>query len=1435
MLADRLRKSFQRTTNYAGASRIIRFQLSGARPLHLIKQRLWNGRISKARRSDLVVPLPFGYLRQPTAKVVPDPDEQLQAVVERYRECSIQMREKAMPTNRFDISKPIPQRQTNGSGDNVFKILLPRILMHNGQLATQYERFTVYRVRPGILVCPGHGMYMNLRDQRIISPNAQTDPQSPEAQAYLDDVCDMLDQLERTAPGELLLEHVRNAQPISPPEDYVQAERDRCRDAGRAYWARYVRYDPGQAQPEFLDDGVLITPPALGNSDLLRDKPDENWKALDAQAEANSTIASKPAPDWFTDEIKKAQAEVQNGESSQQIRQRIEHITGIWNSGSSGSQKMDGPWQGCGSTARIYYDPRSTIIVNDPLAEIPGATSGPAPSGGWKKLAMPPEVGLGHELIHALHMLLGRRFDGKVKCHQPQPNKNSTISSIGKFLGIGAASTYTSVTIKGEELDTGPSRQAISTILEETKRAVEVPGLIDKIPDSAARAYNLRQALLGFMKRLRDTNLTGSIQAVRSTPDGVTVQHSLEQQSINLDVTALFCEGELATASPVGRPLRFAYNPATVERVKVNAGVPLKIDDQAQHNRCWESACTERDPLSYNADWGNIVSNGTTQTVTGSVFATHQLSSYPSFDKNLEPTRTLLTGIVGTQAQGTSPRCEAREELDLSNVSSSSTEAANWRAIWNKETGNVRLVSVMGDLSNDLRLPSGMQVWESAGWKKPNPGMNSVEGSSLYTATKSMYAKLLHTDSGVAKLEFESKEIEKSKATGGEWAQVGGLLLTYPNALASAFRDGSSKLEKAAALLSFEPRVSAFLYALDDISHGDYVGAVEVGAWLGAWTLADLILGSEVTFGAMVAFAVYDVIKQELAEADALKKEDEAAKAYVETFQQKWSTSIWPSQLNAITTSVSRTLAAEAVRIQAAAVHDAELASSAIENAVMLAFSSLSGGTRLGDAREKTQAKAGLWEPNFDPKSLYQKYLHSGDFTSYNALDQESRRKAYCRLSESIYRQLQLVVGEKFHDMIVKLKQHKGDVHGTPNTDEGKTAKGLALSYEAMMQVSRSLAGTLVAIPDNAFMRAQTSIDKLFKEDLIPSLGDNIVFGRAINDQVMRNIKSTYGEVWAYYIYRPLNPEGKLLPMDSNPLDDSLIINAQKTVKSSLSARDSDARIHRNTKDGRQSSVMADVLGLACWAAQERLIHAVWKVLEDSVTWSSSPTPIIIKNKKNSNSRVVRALNSSLPRIWEGGGSPYLNSSFGTPDGQDIDNAKLSSVIKPDFGRFVFDGLFGGYSTYSALSDKVLHDVSELIAKENATFDANEAKTPAEQQVLVDSAAAAHIQDIGKVRYGEMVDALEGVYNAISPALSRGAAAAAASERDKPSAWQEFNQALALSSIPSSFATVLSIYEALDNLTDCPVAWSYAKHLKGDLWEIGRDLRMFTHAINYPG
>jgi DNA invertase Pin-like site-specific DNA recombinase len=49
--------------------------------LHLIRQRMWTGRVARARRGELAVPLPAGLVRRPSGEVVLDPDEQARAVV----------------------------------------------------------------------------------------------------------------------------------------------------------------------------------------------------------------------------------------------------------------------------------------------------------------------------------------------------------------------------------------------------------------------------------------------------------------------------------------------------------------------------------------------------------------------------------------------------------------------------------------------------------------------------------------------------------------------------------------------------------------------------------------------------------------------------------------------------------------------------------------------------------------------------------------------------------------------------------------------------------------------------------------------------------------------------------------------------------------------------------------------------------------------------------------------------------------------------------------------------------------------------------------------------------------------------------------------------------------------------------------------------------
>ena len=49
--------------------------------LHILKQRMHQGKLSKARRGELALPVPTGYVRQPSGEVIFDPDEEVQRVV----------------------------------------------------------------------------------------------------------------------------------------------------------------------------------------------------------------------------------------------------------------------------------------------------------------------------------------------------------------------------------------------------------------------------------------------------------------------------------------------------------------------------------------------------------------------------------------------------------------------------------------------------------------------------------------------------------------------------------------------------------------------------------------------------------------------------------------------------------------------------------------------------------------------------------------------------------------------------------------------------------------------------------------------------------------------------------------------------------------------------------------------------------------------------------------------------------------------------------------------------------------------------------------------------------------------------------------------------------------------------------------------------------
>jgi DNA invertase Pin-like site-specific DNA recombinase len=50
--------------------------------LHILKQRMLEGKRAKARRGELALRLPMGYVRHPSGEIIKDPDEQARGVIE---------------------------------------------------------------------------------------------------------------------------------------------------------------------------------------------------------------------------------------------------------------------------------------------------------------------------------------------------------------------------------------------------------------------------------------------------------------------------------------------------------------------------------------------------------------------------------------------------------------------------------------------------------------------------------------------------------------------------------------------------------------------------------------------------------------------------------------------------------------------------------------------------------------------------------------------------------------------------------------------------------------------------------------------------------------------------------------------------------------------------------------------------------------------------------------------------------------------------------------------------------------------------------------------------------------------------------------------------------------------------------------------------------
>ena len=80
--------------------------------LHILKNRMYQGLLNKARRGEVYNHAPAGYIKSPAGKFVLDPDEQVQSVIRLIFEQFERQGEKAGSANGAEMSMAPAKPQT---------------------------------------------------------------------------------------------------------------------------------------------------------------------------------------------------------------------------------------------------------------------------------------------------------------------------------------------------------------------------------------------------------------------------------------------------------------------------------------------------------------------------------------------------------------------------------------------------------------------------------------------------------------------------------------------------------------------------------------------------------------------------------------------------------------------------------------------------------------------------------------------------------------------------------------------------------------------------------------------------------------------------------------------------------------------------------------------------------------------------------------------------------------------------------------------------------------------------------------------------------------------------------------------------------------------------------------------------------------------------
>ncbi|WP_411130275.1 hypothetical protein [Streptomyces sp. x-19] len=978
-------------------------------------------------------------------------------------------------TQMSHVDREKPDPISGARSGAVFEIQLP--VKPVISLRYVMQKYWVYRICPGIIVYPGPLYLSGEHGFAGVNPDAPKDylrPSVDPVQQYLDKVADLIDELHRNTEGRELLEQIGRIRPLQPSglippgqtKTILTQEVSTYQGRGNPHWAGFEAADSRTTaragQAVLVDAAVLMMPQT--NAALTSRIAEGNYQRVNSGYVNSYYMAPKEALEGLSRHLTNLRG---MAPGSTAVKDEWKAITEIWDPKSAPTERI----------------PRGSVglIAYNPLLTARGKTVG-GPSGMHD--IMPLELGLGHELIHALHGLTGCGAGGFRKTVAPY--SDSSLMKIYQRLVRPGPDRYFRMSKKEEkteEIFTGSSiegRQAALKVLGSRDLVLSTGDRI-KVHEEVYSAHRSRMLMQMIAVELRRLNFPdywlelfqqSSVGGGQVAP-GQNSELQLAHHRAAYEQTAWKCEGHLALQTKLQSPCRLTYKFPLTGWVRLDPIIPIGQLSRSHY----------RLPPGDDGSGQFTIDSGIPgQPPQVRNFSRIWLPHTPSLMPYSVPGRDSSSFRAEEQPKPEDAfDCDLHAEVELEEIDIEDpqldplikTEATLWQQAWKETFEGSEQAGLMTRLGREMTgLPGGRGVWSQAG--SVVPGTSVLMKGELGAATGAVHRELTVGGEGkVARLE----EFRAKFGPGGEGvtAEMTLAALQAPGLLEDAFRKGTPPLRRAADVLALNPRwfkPATALYVANDIVHGDFKAAgekvVELGAWLSAFAMLELMGAGPVGWGLVALSMAADVIKQKWAVDAQRKKIEDEVIAWLEKEVKadlgKAPETLWAQAFGDMATA----LGGEALRLESAAAHDAQVTIATIDNLAALVLQKGAGFAELDKAwwdKLDQEIQAAKWTE--DRKTLYNGWLYG----SPGAVTDAARRRVYCHLSVCLYRQLRDAAGSS--GLKILLDGLDNSPAGLPENYRGETPRtGLENCYKRQLLTVEELAKT---VTDIAKSKAQTN------------------------------------------------------------------------------------------------------------------------------------------------------------------------------------------------------------------------------------------------------------------------------------------------------------------------------------------------------------------------